>query len=275
MEEKSVPQPTSKKGSKKVVFMVLGCFLLISCCCVSLFLGVYFFGEVETDLSLTDITIEDINEDLSEKITELEEIAEESEESTVVFTGNHVSASVPNGWTVVEYENGSGGYGLLMDGGSYTGLTAIVLRDPQGKDVFSILGVDGIGGTDECDPIYKFTDTPQSYITQKQQEYTGLNPGQNAQVVDLGASYEEFELFGRLGRLVGADIYWNTTLTNTVFKPQCGMPIGIGQNIGLSYTFTGNAPSYFYLYQEESGLTTSNAETAIEILDSLQVVSNP
>jgi len=259
----------AKKGGNKMIFLVLGCVAFF---CVATICGAGIILLLNSDEEDVDTTVEDSSEE-----EEVEEDEVEEEETVMVaydeFVGEYVTGLHPDGWTIVEYEDAEGGYGLLADG-DYVGLTAIVVRNPLGEDVFTIQGANGIGGVDACEEVYSFDDSSSSYINDKLDVSTFYYPG--VVEVPIGDSYVPFSLLGKRGRLVsGGNFYWDSTDSVATFDPHCSAMMGLPEDVGLSfdYSYLGvdtTVPSY--IIAVEDGVLEIEAEIMVEIFESMEVL---
>jgi len=262
------------KNSK---ILVIGGLVLVTLCMVVLLLTYYLYRQdqdnaVGANAQESQQEEDNANEDEANNENDMEEIAEEVD--TVAFAGTYISADVPTGWTVTEYEDGAGGYGLLSDA-IYDGLTAITVSNPAGDVVFKIEGVNGIGGTGECSQVYQFADTDAAYVLEQQNLTVGLgNP--IPPTVDLaGQDYVDFELFGMEGRFLGNTAYWNVASVGSgAFNPACNMLQVALENVGLSFDYTTSGQTYtdfLYMPNTTSDFQSAQAEELAEILSSLTV----
>ncbi|MBD3281031.1 hypothetical protein GF389_05980, partial [Candidatus Dojkabacteria bacterium] len=245
MEEKAseVSNSSAKlKFQKKLpistVFMLVAGLAVVLICIITILTLYYFYQKDQNDVVGGD-NQETQKEDEGTNEEEVgENETEEVEEETTEFVGTYVSGDLPDGWTITEYEDGAGGYGLLADG-VYEGLTAITVSNPASEEVFKIELVNGIGGTGECSQVYQFADTEASYVQDQQDLAFGLS-GTNPPVVNLaGQDYIEFSLFGMEGRFLGNDVYWNVAdASSNHFNPACNMLQVALDDTGLSADYT-------------------------------------
>lgn len=191
------------------------------------------------------------------------------------YQGDYVSASLPDGWTLTEYEDGDGGLGTLVDG-TYDGITAILITDNLGQEVYSIEAVNGIGSIGLCQFVPTFDDTSASYIQSKIDLYQEMYPGQEPTQTEVGDDYSELTLLGKRGRLSGIDFYWDATETTASFDPHCGMPANMPENGGLSFIYTspGTDPTimFDYIYTPKPGMSSTDTEALAAVLDSIEVL---
>jgi len=187
------------------------------------------------------------------------------------FDGSYVTAELPSGWTIVEYEDGAGDYGLLSDG-TYDGLTAIVIRDSYGEDVFTIEATNGIGGIDACQVVYRFPDTSAAYVTDMLATSVEVYPGAVAQ--NVVGDYDEFTLVGKEGRVIGSTIYWDSSEGVMSFDPHCNNLINFPDEGGLSFHFTNGSiedDSTSYMIKVTDELADDAVPALVGILESMEV----
>lgn len=147
--------------------------------------------------------------------------AEEIEDETTIFSGDYVTGELPDGWTIVEYENGLGS-DLLSTGSTYTGLTGLEVLNPSDEVVFKLEAVWGIGGIEACSQYYQFPDNSTTYYNDMvaQAAEVGVTP---TVLTFTESDYVEYELLGITVRRVGTDLYWDRTSGNSYFEAACGM----------------------------------------------------
>lgn len=275
--QENAQKPIEQKTNKTGLVLLVGCILFF-CMLMLCAGGIVFLATQSENIENEENTnqgSEDEETDLIEDELELNE-SEQIEEDMEIFEGEYISAELIAGWTIVEYEDGQGGYGLLSDG-DYQGLTAIVVRDPDGNDVYSIEAVNGVGGVDACQMIWTFDDTSEIYIQQKQDAYAEVYPGQTSLVVEQSpGEYQDFELLGRRGRLHDGVIFWDATNTSLSFDPNCGMPASLPLGVGLSFDYQAG-PGQFadtltsYFLTPKDGMENADTEALVSILGSIEV----
>jgi len=190
--------------------------------------------------------------------------------STSEIAGKFIRGQVPSGWTVVEYQNGAGTE-MLTTGPTYTGLTGLEIKNPDGKIVFKLAAVHGIGGGGGCASYFKFADDSPSYynaVLAANREIDLPDPA----VVDLRTiPYQEINLFDIRGRRIGAKIYWDTDPDETYFEAACGLQERFFDFGAPQFTITDPplTPGTSGLYQ----FTILDSATAEE-LDQLDTILN-
>jgi len=170
---------------------------------------------------------------------------EESEDEDQQFSGDAISAVLPDGWQIVEYYDGAG-TDMLVETLSYEGISAIEVINPDNEVIFKLKGVYGIGGTDYCAEYYKFADFDQAdydYFEGVNDEFFQVD----LPIVDLsGVSYSEINLFERELRRVDKVLYIDRIDTNATFDAGCGISkamweiesLTLNQDTYVNHTYT-------------------------------------
>jgi len=196
------------------------------------------------------------------------ELPEAEEENTdEVITGDIVSVTVPEGWTLVEYTNGDGTT-MLSGGGTYTGLTGLKIFNPQNENVFSMMAVSGIGFAG-CSDYAKFSDESESYY--QEQVSNNTDSGITMEEHDYTSTvYSEFDWLGTTIRRITDLYYYDTKEGNNYFEPPCvpGLIVLEGLTFEDSFGYVGEA----YFYGLEDIAETSEYEIVDDILESMETV---
>ncbi|MDP1710774.1 MAG: hypothetical protein Q8L46_02440 [candidate division WWE3 bacterium] len=168
------------------------------------------------------------------------------------FTGQFVKGKVPEGWTVLEHQNGAGS-SMLTSGVTYLGLTGLEVKNPGGTTVFKLEGVYGIGGLGSCLNYFQFSDDSAAYLSEIQGINAEVDTSAPAIVNLTSAAYKEYELFDVHVRRVEKKIYWDKTAGNAYFEAACGIsekifnfttPKFTGDSVSInSYRYTVNETS--------------------------------
>lgn len=230
-EKISVPEQKKVKGGKKLPLIIL--FILLGIIFLSAGVyGGYYFAKRQAE----EQRAEQEEEVIEEEIEVEEEETEEEEEELVLseFSGDYITAQLPEGWEIIEYEDGAGS-DALMEMTDYYGLTGVSVLTDKGTEILNVYAVMGIGGMNLCSSVAQFSDTPQSYIGEINQRTSDFNAGASPQepmpvVVQIGdAEYTEFNLVDYRGRRVGTDLYWNDLDNNNPneFHPLCGLEAAV------------------------------------------------
>lgn len=136
------------------------------------------------------------------------------------FQGEHLTATIGSNWTIKELTADSE-MDELRTNNKYAGLIGLEILF-QNQPIFEMHGVDGVGGINFCNTIYKFADTPQSYID----EYNMFADEQNferPEVIDLSnETYSEFKVFGTSVRRIKDTLYW-ISIDDNQSTPYCGI----------------------------------------------------
>ncbi len=175
------------------------------------------------------------NDEAEESQDDIEIVVNTMEEARKDFTGEFITAKIPESWEIIEYNDEKGMDSKVGDT-TYSGVTGFIILNNDKQEVFSFKGIDGIGGTSGCDPIYSFDDTSDEYIAERKKEFDDfINPPQ-PKIVSLGNNFIQFTLFGREVRRIGTELYWNNDKTNINFNPECGISAAVISFENPNYT---------------------------------------
>lgn len=233
--------PTSKVSkSKKPIIIVI--FLLLFFCCAVIVGAAVMLVVLNKPAPTTTVNPptsgQNDTQDEPEEETELELQSKD-------FKGKYVQATIPNDWTIKEYENEQGleAY-ITTEGVTYSGLTGLEIVDENQVLVFSFKGIDGVGGAGGCMEVAKFADTEASYIQQIQNDTqeVGFEP---STVLDLTA--EEYSVIFTLDlrmRRVDNVVYIASPTNQTVFNPYCGIDAQYVRIPELGYVVNDGGESY-------------------------------
>lgn len=193
---------------------------------------------------------------------------EETQESSTTFEGEVISAQLPTGWRIVEYFNGEGTESLPEEMGTYTGLTAIDIINPENLQVFSIQAVSGIGFAG-CPSYPLFKDDNESY--RLVQENVSDEMGDTINITDYtDAEYVEFEFLGVTFRRIGDKYFYDTQEGNNYFEPPCVE--GLLTLEGLYFTDDDGYKYEAYFYGPTEDSTPEDLIIVDEILDSIELI---
>jgi hypothetical protein len=159
--------------------------------------------------------------------------------TTVKYTSKYLEGSIPTGWTIKEFENGQGTDKLVE--GNFQGLTSVKIYNEQNTEVFSVTAIWGVGGTPDCDQIYKFKDTPQGYIDEKKQLASDVG-NSGSKVVSLGDNYTEYTVLGAKTRSLAKYFYWDDVYYEAQYQsfiPACGISESAVTFKDISYQTNG------------------------------------
>lgn len=193
---------------------------------------------------------------------------EETQESSTTFEGEVISAQLPTGWRIVEYFNGEGTESLPEEMGTYTGLTAIDIINPENLQVFSIQAVSGIGFAG-CPSYPLFKDDNESY--RLVQENVSDEMGDTINITDYtDAEYVEFEFLGVTFRRIGDKYFYDTQEGNNYFEPPCVE--GLLTLEGLYFTDDDGYKYEAYFYGPTEDSTPEDLIIVDEILESIELI---
>ncbi|MCD4756075.1 hypothetical protein K8R20_00435 [bacterium] len=203
---------------------------------------------VKDDDSKPEVVVEDEEE-------EEEEVVEDTDTE---FEGEVLSATLPKGWSVIEYFDGDGTESL-PDMTEYFGLTAFDIVNPDSEQVFTVQAVSGIGFAG-CPEYALFDDNGEAYMAE--QESASDDMGEVLNVIDYtGTDYIEFEFLNTTFRRIDKKYFYDTQEGNNYFEPPC--VDGLFTLEGLyfededGYTYE----AYFY------GATEVSTETDLLVVD--------
>lgn len=205
----------------------------------------------------------------SEQKTEQQEEKKEEEtkkEETTSYKGEFVSATLPEGWSVVEYKNGKGSD--MLSEGTYTGITGLAIFNMD-KKIFSIEGVYGIG-FESCPEIPRFTDYSKAY--EDEIEKANKEMGTSTKYLNYAdTEYSEYEWLGETIRRVDRALYYDNREGSQYFEPQCARDfISID---GLSFkNVSDNYEGKAFHYEISQDVTNEELQQLDKILGSMKAV---
>jgi len=187
--------------------------------------------------------------------------------ATTTFTGETVTATLPEGWTMQEYYDGEGSE-YLSEGPDYVGLTGIKIFNPSNTSMFYLAGVNGIGFAG-CSEYYAFADDNPAYRAQAQASADEMGDPMN--INDFSSMpYVEYDVLGRTIRRVATKIYLDDEEGNNYFEAPCFNVVVTFE--GLSYTDEDNYPYEAYFYGFNTTITGDELLKVDDILKSMEVV---
>ncbi len=253
-EERVETKVEEKSSSAWIV--VLNVFLALVTILLLAYIA-YRNGYINLDNVLNLKQTEDSSEEQSNE--ESQDQGEDSEESMEVFEGEYLSAIVPEGWSIEEYEDGDGTE-MLVDGVTYTGLTGIKIF--KGEDEIMMFGaVSGIGFVG-CGQLALFNDSSTEY--NEEQADMNQEVGMEFNTVDYtDTNYSDFEFLGKSMRRVSTDLYYDTVEGNEYFEPQCEK--GLMTLNGVSFLDSGEYEGTSYYYK----ITEGTSALDLDILDGI------
>ena len=193
---------------------------------------------------------------------------------TKEFSGTYIQATVPSDWNIVEYSDVTGmKYYAEQEGLTFSGLTGLSVLDQNGTTVFSLKGVDGIGGAGGCTEVAQFADTQDSFIQTVITETDELGFGPTTVLDYTATDYSEISFLGKDFRRVSNELYIDTANANTVFNAGCGMG---GQFVTLSalgFTLSSTLDTYTaYAYEFKINGSIVDELTLIKLDDVLNSI---
>jgi hypothetical protein len=195
------------------------------------------------------------------------DVAETEESSTTTFTGDTLTATLPEGWTMQEYYDGQGTE-YLSEGPDYVGLTGLKIFNPAGESMFYLAAVNGIGFAG-CSEYYAFADDNPAYRAEAQAAADEM--GETMNINDFSnMPYAEYEVLGRTVRRIATKIYLDDEEGNNFFEAPCFNVVVTFD--GLSYTDADNIPYEAYFYGFNTTITGDELLKVDDILKSMSLV---
>ncbi|HAM37314.1 TPA: hypothetical protein DCP42_01170 [Patescibacteria group bacterium] len=186
--------------------------------------------------------------------------------ATTTFTGDTVTATLPEDWTMQEYYDGLGSE-YLSEGPNYSGLTGIKIFNASNTSMFYLAGVNGIG-FEGCSEYYAFADDNPAYRAEAQASADLMGDPMN--INDFSnMPYAEYEVLGRTVRRIATKIYLDDEEGNNYFEAPCFNVVVTFE--GLSYTDETNNPYEAYFYGFNTAITGEELLKVDDILKSLTI----
>jgi len=255
------PQPASKPKSNGGLVALCICLALIV---VGLLLYIAYEKEyIQIPFLSKTNSAQDAEEDGNTDETDPAEA--DDPVVTTTFTGETVTATLPEGWTMQEYYDGQGSE-YLSEGPDYVGLTGIKIFNPSNTSMFYLAGVNGIGFAG-CSEYYAFADDNPAYRAEAQDSADEM--GEEMNINDFSnMPYAEYEVLGRTVRRIATKIYLDDEEGNNYFEAPCFNVVVTFE--GLTYTDEDNYPyqAYFYGFN-----TTITGEELLKVDDILKSMS--
>lgn len=268
-----------KEGKKKYLAPLVITLSIILLLVISYIVYLQFFkkdtvnttnNNQQEEKSLEDSDTEDLvqngKKDTDTNEDDAEAVEEESEYTT--FTGEVITAQLPEGWSIVEYFDGEGTESLPDMGLNYEGLTAIDIINPDSLQVFTIQAVSGIGFAG-CPNYALFDDDGEAY--RLQQESVSDDMGEPLNITDYtGTDYVEFEFLGVTFRRIDDKYFYDTQEGNNYFEPPCVE--GLLTLEGLYFTDSDEYKYESYFYGPTEDATEDDLPIVDEILESIELI---
>ncbi len=247
-----------RKNKTKILLVTFSCLLLLAIG-YHLIFTLDIFRKREDNLDYVNDIIQDENETLDNTI---------EEEETILFTGKYISATLPNGWRIEEYENGIGS-NMLNPEETYSGLTGLkIFKD--GIELFTMQAVSGLGFAG-CPNYAKFEDESTAYY---QQTLTDNEvSGQELEIHDFTSTpYTEFTWLGLPFRRVEKTYVYDVNPGNQYFESSCVFTLLSFYDLTL-YRIDGKYGSSAYDFGPTEIATPQDLEIIDEILESMSLVN--
>ncbi len=260
-EVKEVPKPAGEKKKMKEIYILVIMLAIIALGLVGYIVYSEIFlseeqeateeeGEVPVEEEATDVEVEDVDEGVSD---------------TETFTGDYLTAEIPVGWDIIEYEDGDG-TDMVASGVDFVGLTAFEVLNYGGEIVFRMYAVYGIGGIDACDEYVQFEDFNEDDYDDIVESSAFVDTV--TELVDYtDVEYTEFTFLGLRVRRVEKELFWDTIEGETYFEPACNISYAVWNLEGLVFS-DGDMDSSAYMWEVSDTATEEELLKLDEILDS-------
>ena len=185
------------------------------------------------------------------------------------FTGHYITAKLPAGWTIVESSDFSG---ESVSENTYAGLARLTISHNSSNIVTLGAGI-GIGGTAECDNIYRFADTNPAFIQSQIDNNSAISPDINATIIDLTTStYTEYSFLGNTVRRVGTNLYFKDDTAINYFNVSCGLNAEYRNFTVIVFTIAGKAGTVRTYFVQQAVPSTFTAAQLLELDGVLQSI---
>lgn len=265
----------TQKSNKKLILVIIGIVFVCILCGLVLsllgFLGLFTYKqEVSTISNNQTVTEEIVNTTTnSTSTTNNTEFDQEMNESTTsTFVGKFVIANLPEGWHIKEYSD-KNGMSAFADTGevSFSGLTGLEITDENNSIVFTLKGIDGIGGAGGCLSLVEFQDTQASYVQSIKTETEALEIGTTTIVNLKNAEYVDINTLNHRFRRVNNVLYYAKDFSS-YFNTACGIDAQIIKLDELSFTIKDGTNTPYTANAYKFGITpTITSESTLEKLD--------
>jgi hypothetical protein len=196
-----------------------------------------------------------------------EEESEEMEDTSEVeeYNGEVLSATLPTGWSIVEYFDGEGS-NMMTEGIEYSGLTGMKIMKGT-KEIMRLEAVWGIGFVG-CPEIPRFKDSSTEY--EKEQEDIMKEIGDEISFLNYtNTPYSDFEWLGKSFRRVSVFLYYDTIAGDEYFQPQCERDFFSLEGFEFEDEDGYKGSAYMYTISDEA--TAEELELLDKILASMSV----
>jgi hypothetical protein len=221
--------------------------------------------DLEEDTETEDLVENDVTDSSTEDNGDIEE---EEDDGYTTFTGELLTAQLPEGWSIIEYFDGDGTESLPDMGLDYEGFTAMDIISPDNRQVFTLQAVSGIGFAG-CPSYALFDDDSESY--RFEQESMSADMGETLNITDYtGQEYSEFEFLGVTFRRIDDKYFYDMREGNNYFEPPCVE--GLLTLEGLFFTDTDGTIYEAYFYGPTGDATEEDLIVVDEILESIEII---
>jgi len=256
-----------------LVLIIVLCFI---CVLVLSVLGFLIYGSprvyTNNNVNSTQETVNSTSINSTSNTTSDSTQENVEQNATKIFVGEFVTATIPTDWSIIEYSD-ENGMSAFVDTGdvTFSGLTGLEILDGDSNIVFSLKGIDGVGGAGGCLSLAKFADTQLSYIQSVQQETDALGFGSTT-IVDLTSSdYVEIETLNHRFRRVDNILYFAKDYSMH-FNTACGIDAQFIKLDELSFTIQDGSNAPYSANAYKYGISSNvNSSSTLEKLDAVLV----
>lgn len=200
------------------------------------------------------------------------------------FTGNYITASLPEGWSIKEHTDTLGTKDINNEifyeaDTEYIGLTGIEIFDQLNNAVFKLSGTGGIGDISACSLLPVFKDTEETYLDFIDEQNNFFIPPITIKYLDFkNAEYAELKLLGNRLRRVGNDYYHAYSSSDNHFNSDCAASVLDHLIVieNLNYTYANSSDNYIfntYYYAKNKSISMEKNELSKldHVLNSLEI----
>jgi hypothetical protein len=255
-------------NSKKAIALMLTVTLLVG---LGIGVGGYFLVSRLTNQKPEVIEQEEEEEKNGTRVVEVSLLSNP-------FKGEYIEASLPDGWSIKEYEDGANFDDDLK--GSFKGLTSVVIFDENTNKLLSVDAIPqgGYGILEYCSEVFKFQDSDPNYFDEQYREnleYAKNLGVDESEIKTIDLSEEEYfdiEFLDLRVRRIGTDLYY---FSKNGQIPLCDI-MPLFSHYGLEYTVdeqrTGWYSQNLYQLRIEPDASKGSLILLDKVLESMKVV---
>ncbi len=229
-EETTVVAEEKKKKSALFYINIILLLLIVGLGGYILYKEGYWAKHKEHEMEETEEATEKKKGEGSVIVEVKETEVKEKDTTSKDFVGEFITAKLPEGWSIVEYEE-KDAMEIVSDGAKLNGLTGLDIKKGT-MVVFKLQGMEGYG-SNACPEIAHFKDFSQKYEDDIKAQNDEM--GDKTTVLDFtNTPYTETKLFGIKTRRVEKTIYYDTVEDDSYFQPQCLKQVLIFKDLKFS-----------------------------------------